>query len=126
MKYIAIIDLEEKPACCEFVECSGKLALTPLGSASEILSEDECFVGKWTPIKTRPLEEDEADIHPEFDFMYDCELPDDRQEVYVTLANGEVATDTFCRDANDLCYFEYNDGDVKAWMPKPGPYKERK
>lgn len=83
-------------------------------------------MARWNPIKTRPLEEDEADIYPGFDFMYDCKLPDDGQEVLVTLANGEVTTDTFYRDELDECYFENycNEGDVKAWMPKPEPYKE--
>lgn len=80
--------------------------------------------GEWIPIKTRPLTEEEKEEYPDCDFMYDCKLPEDGEEVLVTTSSGYVALDTFCRD--DGCYFEcYCDqGDVLAWQPKPKPYKE--
>lgn len=83
---------------------------------------------KWIPIKTRPLTEAEREElltegSDGVEFMYDCPLPDDGQEVLVTGRYGNVETDVFYRD--DGCYFEtnYDEGDVKAWMPKPKPYK---
>ena len=85
---------------------------------------------RWIPIKTRPLtnkeKEEYADLgysEDSIDSMYDCPLPDDGEEVLITTRYDEVITDTFYRDYG--CYFEtYCDkDDVKAWMPKPEPYK---
>ena len=82
-------------------------------------------MNEWIPIKTRPLtEEEKNDIALEgCEFMYDCPLPDDGQEVLVTDRLGYVGIDTFFRDYD--CYFESNCGeeDVLAWMPLPKPYK---
>ena len=84
----------------------------------------------WIPIKTRPLtnkeKEEYADLgysEDSIDSMYDCPLPDDGEEVFITNRYNEVTTDTFYRDEG--CYFEnYCDkDDVKAWMPLPKPYK---
>lgn len=84
----------------------------------------------WIPIKTRSLtnkeKEEYADLgysEDSIDSMYDCHLPNDGEEVLITTRYDEVTTDTFYRDEG--CYFEtYCDkDDVKAWMPKPTPYK---
>lgn len=84
----------------------------------------------WIPIKTRPLTDKEKEEYADLgysedsiNFMYDCPLPDDGQEVLVTTRYDEVKTDTFYRD--DGCYFETycDEDDVKAWMSKPEPYK---
>ena len=85
----------------------------------------------WIPIKTRPLTEEEKEHYisigwsdDSIEFMYDCQLPDDGQEVLVTDRMGNVGLDTFFSD--DGCYFENNCDayDVIAWMPLPKPYKE--
>lgn len=57
--------------------------------------------------------------------MYDCELPDDGQEVLITTSGDYVIGTTFYNEGIDGCYFEcYEDeGDVKAWMPLPEPYE---
>lgn len=80
----------------------------------------------WTPIKTRPLTEEEKEEYPDYTFMYDCKLPEDGEEVLVTTWSGKVALDTFYRD--DGCYFEFNndEGDVIAWQSLPEPYEEIK
>lgn len=77
---------------------------------------------KWIPIKIRELAEEEKEEYPDIDYMYDCQLPDDGEEVLVTTISGLVTLDTFYRD--DGCYFEcyYDEGDVVAWMPLPRPY----
>ncbi len=79
----------------------------------------------WIPIKTRPLtEKEKAEMGTESDYMYDCPLPDDGEEVEITTYLGDVTLDVFCRES-DGCYFETycDDGDVLAWRHKPEPYK---
>lgn len=78
----------------------------------------------WIPIKTRKLTEEEKEEYPDCEFMYDCKLPDDGEEVLVTTFAGNVTLDTFCRD--DGCYFETycEENEVIAWKPKPKPYEE--
>ena len=80
--------------------------------------------GEWIPIKIRKLTEEEKEEYPDSTFMYDCPLPEDGEEVYITTFSGNTTLDTFYRD--DGCYFEnYCDAeDVIAWMPKPEPYKK--
>ena len=82
-------------------------------------------MSEWIEIKTRPLtaEEREEIGNPDIEYMFDCPLPDDAQEVLVTTRYGDVQTDTFYRD--DGCYFETycGEGDVIAWMPLPEKYK---
>ena len=87
---------------------------------------------EWIPVKTRPMTEEEKIEYAEFfgleqqdfDFIYDCQLPDDEQEVLITTKFGSVEKTTFYAD--DSYYFEdYEDiDDVKAWMPLPEPYLE--
>lgn len=81
---------------------------------------------EWIPIKTRPLtEEEKTEMGTESDYMYDCPLPENGEEVEVTTHLGDVTMDIFCRESGG-CYFENycDDGDVLAWRHKPEPYKE--
>ena len=89
-------------------------------------------VTKWVPIVSREMTEDEAKNY--FDYLgdrigeaytiLDCYLPEDGQEVLITV-NGYVTTDTFVRDEGYGCYFEgYDIEDVTAWQPLPEPYKK--
>lgn len=87
----------------------------------------ECgkHANKWIPIKTRPLtEEEKAEMGTESDYMYDCPLPDDGEEVEITTHLGDVTMDIFCRESGG-CYFENycDEGEVLAWRHKPEPYK---
>ena len=84
----------------------------------------------WIPIKTRPLIDEEKEEYADLgysddsiNFMYDCPLPEDGEEVLITTRYNEVKTDTFCCDEG--CYFETycDEGDVKAWMPLPECYR---
>lgn len=83
---------------------------------------------KWIPIKTRPLTEEEKEEwytkFEEYDFVYDCEIPEHNQEVLITTKDGFVVNTIFCTDMG--CYFEgyEEEDDVLAWMPLPEPYKE--
>lgn len=80
----------------------------------------------WIPMTTRPMTEEEREHYREWSdveeyMIFDCELPEDGQEVLVS-HGGYVCVDTFCTD--DGCYFEGVDiDDVDAWMPLPEPYE---
>lgn len=85
---------------------------------------------KWIPIKTRKLTDAEEQDMLEnsnyyYDCMFDCQLPEDGEEVLVTTSTGDVTVTTFYDEGLDGCYFEFyeDDGDVIAWMPKPKSYK---
>lgn len=88
---------------------------------------------KWVPITMRKLTPEEirecnerygADIGDEA-LAFDCQLPEDGQEVLITTAWGVVSITTFNADPDD-CYFEdYEDGDeVIAWRPLPDAYEK--
>lgn len=84
----------------------------------------------WIPIKTRKLTDaEEEDMFENsnyyYNYMFDCLLPENGEEVLVTTSIGEVTDTTFYDEGIDGCYFEFyeDDGDVIAWMPKPKPYK---
>lgn len=85
--------------------------------------------GEWTPLKTRPMTDEEREHYREWSdiegaMIFDCQLPEDGQEVLISYG-GYVCVDTFCKD--DGCYFEGVDiDDVEAWMPLPEPYKAEK
>ena len=91
---------------------------------------DKIEQDKWIPVKTRKLTDAEEQDMLEnsnyyFNYMFDCQLPEDGEEVLITTSTGEVTTTTFYDEGLDGCYFEFyeDDGDVIAWMPKPKPYK---
>lgn len=102
-------------------KCNGDAKMHSIIRGAINLLEQE----RWIPIKTRPItEEEKEELGHEYAFMYDCQLPDDGQDVLITDCYGNVEVDTFCRDYEGV-YFETNcdDGEVIAWMPKPQPYK---
>lgn len=84
---------------------------------------------KWIELKLRPLTEEERDYYEEhvdticYDSdgaaMWDCELPEDGEEVLVT--NGKwVDTDVFDHYDSWNCGFESFDADeITHWMRKP-------
>lgn len=104
-----------------------------LESIEALMAEGKIYdieYSPWIPIKTRPLTAEEKEHYADLGysedsigFMYDCDLPEDGQEVLITERRGNVVVDTFCRD--DGCYFEDNcdEDDVVAWMPLPAPYE---
>lgn len=91
---------------------------------------------QWIPVKTRPMTEEERqyweettaiiDFEDEDAVIFDCQMPDDGQEVWVCSKNGTVSEDVCERD-NDFCGLEGNGDwlDIVAWMPriKPEPWK---
>lgn len=87
---------------------------------------------RWIPIKTRKLTDaEEEDMFENsnyyYNYMFDCLLPEDGEEVLVTTSTGEVTDTTFYDEGIDGCYFEFyeDEGDVIAWMQKPKSYKAK-
>ena len=91
--------------------------------------------GKWTPIKTRPMTDDERKdfeencdcIFPLADedaFVFDCKMPDDEQNILISTKSGFIFFDTCIHDDYGYGLYERDDWDgVAAWMPLPEPYE---
>ena len=90
---------------------------------------------QWVPLRTRPMTEEErqyweehtgVELEDEDAVFFDCQMPDDGQEVWVCYKSGTVSEDVCERD--DFCGLEGNGDwlDIVAWMPriKPEPYRE--
>ena len=89
---------------------------------------------QWIPVTTRPMDEEERKQFSEvlgFDVEYadpvifECEMPDDGQEILVSY-NGYIGMDK-CEVDDDCYYGLEGNGDwygVTAWMPLPKPYQE--
>lgn len=79
----------------------------------------------WTPIKLSPATEEERQNGSE-EYVLNCPLPDDGEDVLVSTKYDGVRIDTFYNDP-DGCYFECCDiEEVRAWMRLPEPYEEVK
>lgn len=78
----------------------------------------------WIEIKTRPSTYDEKQRYQDIIWMYDCELPDDGQEVLVTTSSGDVEK-TFYHEEHFV--FEDYEGpdDLLAWKPLPEGFKRK-
>nr|DAD95029.1 MAG TPA: Protein of unknown function (DUF551) [Siphoviridae sp. ctGfF74] len=90
------------------------------------LEQDEKENG-WIPVKYHQISEKERAeefLSKDIQYMLDCKMPDDEQEILVT--NGETTwKDTCFIDSNGY----YLDGgydwiDITAWQPLPEPYEE--
>ena len=94
-------------------------------------------MSEWIPVKMRLMSDEEYESLTEYDCelerddvqMFDCKMPEDGQEILISLVGSYVRCDTCCIDciSGFDCYgLEYM-GDwsgVTAWMPLPEPYKE--
>lgn len=107
----------------DFFTCDEKMAMELAISALK---------GGWIPIVTRPMTEEERKDFPftGYNFIggdepttFDCELPDDGEEVEVTIY-GHIVVDTFYNDGVEGCYFDSVDiENVTAWR-RCEPYKK--
>lgn len=90
------------------------------------LEQDEKENG-WIPVKYHQISEKERAeefLSKDIQYMLDCKMPDDGQEILVT--NGETTwQDTSFIDC-DGYYLDSNYDwiDITAWQPLPEPYKE--
>lgn len=89
---------------------------------------------QWIPVMTRPMTEEERrcytkylgwDITDDEAVMFDCQMPEDGQEIWVCSKCGNIWKDT-CIDDEGIGLEENGDWfDIVAWMPfeKPKPWK---
>ena len=82
----------------------------------------------WIPVKAHPATDEEQESSPDIDYWFDCEMPDDEQEILVTVKHKN-----WLSVEKDVCYVDSCYGldsgydwldDIIAWMPLPEPYKE--
>jgi hypothetical protein len=90
------------------------------------LEQDEKENG-WIPVKYHQISEKERaeeSISNDIQYMLDCKMPDDGQEILVT--NGETTWQDTCFINSNGYYLDggYDWIDIMAWMPLPKPYKE--
>lgn len=89
---------------------------------------------RWIPIKTRPMADEERDywsdqygydVEDEYAVMFDCEMPKDKQAIWVQSKCGYVFEDV-CENDDGMIGLEGNGDwdDIVAWMPKyiPEPW----
>lgn len=80
----------------------------------------------WIPVKAHPATDEERESHPDIDYWLDCEMPDDGQEILVTVKHKN-----WISVEKDVCYVDseysldsgYDWDDIIAWMPLPEPWK---
>ena len=92
----------------------------------EDLEQDEKENG-WIPVKYHQMSEKEREeecISKDIQYMLDCKMPDDGQEILVT--NGEMTWQDICCIDSDGYYLDSNYDWIKitGWRPLPEPYKE--
>ena len=82
---------------------------------------------RWRPFHCRKTTEDDCSS---FDYIMDCELPEDGQEILITVNNNRhepVQMDTFFGGSGEECALDsgYNLCDeAVAWRSLPEPYTE--
>lgn len=93
-----------------------------------VKKEAEEYNNGWIPFTQRKLtEEEKEEIGTEYDYMLDCKLPEEDEEILVTYANGTVGEDIFMCDGSD-CYLDSGNDFITeaiAWQPLPEPYKPK-
>ena len=83
----------------------------------------------WRPFRCRKTTEDDCSS---FDYIMDCELPEDGQEILITVNNNRhepVQMDTFFGGSGEECALDsgYDLCDeAVAWRPLPEPSQEDK
>ena len=82
---------------------------------------------RWIPVKAHPATDEEQESSPDIDYWFDCELPDDGQEILVTVKHKD-----WIGVEKDVCYvdscYSLDSGydwldDIVAWMPLLEPWK---
>ena len=85
-------------------------------------------VPEWIKFTTREPDAEEREMHPDWEYVLNCQLPDDGQRILVLVkysAHEKVQMDEFCYDT-DGCYLDSGYdlvSEVTHWMPLPEPPK---
>lgn len=81
----------------------------------------------WIPFKARELTDEEKEEHPDWDFIFDCQLPKNGQRILVSIdiaGHERVQFDEFYDDDGVYLDSGYEIGEeAVAWLPLPDPYK---
>lgn len=116
--YWDMFDVNELPKAPKWDGHSPADAIERIGRLAE-------YNDGWIPFTQREATEDEKEFYGEYcEFMLDCILPDEDEEILVTYANGIVGQDVFLRDGHE-CYLDSDNEFVTeaiAWRPLPKPY----
>ena len=102
-----------------------------ISEAIEIVKQEaEKYNNGWIPFVQREMTEDEKESFGDLNFMLDCQLPDEDEEILITYKFKDelyVYVDTFMRDGSE-CYLDSGRDFVTeavAWMKKPQPYQPK-
>ena len=83
--------------------------------------EDNTVEIKWITVNIRPATDEEKEMY-EWDKIILNAVPEDGEEVLLTISDGCVIVDTYLGDWNT---FEYHDWEeIRAWAEKPKGYGE--
>lgn len=95
------------------------------------IAEELADKGPWKPFLTRQLTQEEREIHPKWFRLFECELPEDGQQILVTIVSPRkpdtkiVQIDYWNDDCED-CGLDSGWEPMKeatAWMPMPEAYQ---
>ena len=95
-----------------------------------VKQEAEKYNNGWIPFVQREMTEDEKESFGDLNFMLDCQLPDEDEEILITYKFKDelyVYVDTFMRDGSE-CYLDSGRDFVTeavAWRKKPQPYQPK-
>ena len=95
-----------------------------------VKQEAEKYNNGWIPFVQREMTEDEKESFGDFNFMLDCQLPDEDEEILITYKFKDelyVYVDTFMRDGSE-CYLDSGRDFVTeavAWSKKPQTYQPK-
>ena len=106
----------------------------PVQAVLEMLkTEPSVYVPQWIPIKTRPMTSEERNdweektgfkLADEDAVFFDCQMPDDEEEILICSKYGRVSVDECVFDEYGIALDVNGDWDgIVAWMPLPTPYK---
>ena len=103
-----------------------KQSIDLLNAIEIVKQEAERRNNGWIPFTQRKLtEEEKKEIVTEYNYMLDCKLPEEDEEILVTCADGTVGEDIFMCDGTD-CYLDSGNDFITeaiAWRHKPDPYR---
>lgn len=109
--------------------------LQKLGAYEDIGTPEECRKTmeeskaiEWVEVTQHETTEEDGIDKERFPLTLDCKMPDDGQEILVTLDNGSVDTDICIAEG---CEYATEKGwvwgeDIIAWAPWPRGYKREK
>lgn len=112
--------------CYKYAGVYVKVVQDMIEKLQDDLEQDEKENG-WIPVKYHQISEKERaeeSISNDIQYMLDCKMPDDGQEILVT--NGETTWQDTCFIDCDGYYLDSNYDwiDITAWRPLSEPYKE--